>query len=144
MVVLSVERSLEARADRSRGSIGGSSASGDGSGAGSHAQPSARAAVHAAITNVNIPPALSRQPPAPTLPTLPRTLLPNASVSLNTGPVQRVAHWRRSDVTIVRSRVRCGTVRGSRSAAGAAILNSVPGRRRHALAPMFPYYRHYR
>lgn len=53
MVVLSVERSLEARADRSRGSTGTSSASGD-VGTASHAQPSARAADHTANTSVII------------------------------------------------------------------------------------------
>lgn len=80
-MVLSVERSLEARADRSRGSTGASSASGV-AGAGSHAQPSARAADHTANTNVSIAiePLASRA--AEPLPT--NTLVTNASVQVYT------------------------------------------------------------
>lgn len=52
VVVLRVERSLEARAERSLGSTGASSASGEP--AASHAQPSARAADHTANTNVSM------------------------------------------------------------------------------------------
>lgn len=62
VVALSVDRSLEARAERSRGSTGTSSASGEV--AGSHAQPSARAADHTANTNVNIVGLSSHAPPA--------------------------------------------------------------------------------
>lgn len=53
MVVLSVDRSLEARAERSRGNIGASSASGE-AGVASHDQPSARAADHTTKTNVSM------------------------------------------------------------------------------------------
>lgn len=53
VVALRVERSLDARAERSRGSTGISSTSGEVPGA-SHVQPSARAADHTANTNVNI------------------------------------------------------------------------------------------
>lgn len=53
VVALSVDRSLEARAERSRGSTGTSSTSGEEANA-SHVQPSARAADHTANTNVSI------------------------------------------------------------------------------------------
>lgn len=53
MVVLRVERSLEARAERNRGSTGGSSVSGD-IGDATCPQPSARAADQTANTNVSI------------------------------------------------------------------------------------------
>lgn len=53
MVALSVERSLDARAERSRGSTGTSSTSGEVATA-SHAQPSARTADHIANTNVSM------------------------------------------------------------------------------------------
>lgn len=80
VVLLRVERSLEARADRSRGSTGASSASGV-AGTGSHAQPSARAADHTANTNVSMaiePHAARAAGPLPT------TLVTNASVQVHT------------------------------------------------------------
>lgn len=72
MVVLRVERSLEARAERNRGRTGTSSASGV-VGTASHAQPSARAADHTANTNVSML-QLSRYTPTVTSACSPQTL----------------------------------------------------------------------
>lgn len=55
VVALRVERSLEARADRSRGNTGGSSAGGC-----RGVQPKARTAPHTANTNVSITQRLAR------------------------------------------------------------------------------------
>lgn len=73
VVVLSVERSLEARAERSRGSTGASSASGVAAGA-SHAQPSARAAAHTANTKVSMARLSCRAPASPARARAPETL----------------------------------------------------------------------
>lgn len=64
MVVLRVERSLEARAERSRGNTGASSASGEVATV-SHAQPSARAADQTANTNVSMVWLSSHSPASP-------------------------------------------------------------------------------
>lgn len=68
VVVLRVERSLEARAERRRGSTGASSAS-----AASQVQPSARAADHTANTNVSML-RLSGHPPSASPDPSPQTL----------------------------------------------------------------------
>lgn len=64
VVVLRVERSLEARAERSRGNTGASSASGEVAPV-SHAQPSARATDHTANTNVSMVRLSSHSPASP-------------------------------------------------------------------------------
>lgn len=91
MVVLRVDRSLEARADRSRGSIGASSPSGVP--ANSQGQPRARAADHTANTKVSM---LRLSGHAPCPPTLPGTTLPHMHHSSLAPSTQLVLSTRRT------------------------------------------------
>ncbi|CAD0198361.1 unnamed protein product [Chrysodeixis includens] len=126
VVALSVDRSLEARAERSRGSTGTSSASGEV--AGSHAQPSARAADHTANTNVNIVGyRATRRPlllPAPRL---------RSRENDNSGMVALGVHVQRRAAVLVRA---------SHARAARTTLGSAPSRW-HALYTMHSCYRHY-
>lgn len=126
VVVLRVDRSLEARAERSRGSTGTSSASGELGGATSHDQPSARAADHTAKTNVSMLPYRAthiRHRPA----------LPKRMPTRHTGTTLHCHRYLMSQSTFIMHRhprrhvtsaVRA--VHGSPTAATATTLSSTP------------------
>lgn len=156
VVVLSVDRSLEARAERSRGSTGASSASGE-DGA-SHAQPSARASDHTANTTVNIV-GLSSHAPPPTPAHTPTTLSwqpkhrseftlsyfhtdtwnGQSQILYSMNDNRSMAHMRRTCVVLRRAAV---LVRDSHARAARTTLGCAPSRW-HTLCTMHSCYRHY-
>lgn len=149
-MVLRVDRSLEARAERSRGSSGASSASGEaGAAVASPDQPSARAADHTTNTNVSMVPYNAIR-------TRHRLDLPKRTPTLNIATITLSSLYH---VTVstdgalspafvgMPQALHARTLRGSPATATAATLSSTPPparRSRHALSTMHLCYRHYR